>query len=216
MVTPKLINSMGTVQYIVKTGGTIGIDCTHTTIASAITDSLTSGNPKYIFVKNGTYSELLSLTSSSSGITLEGESNSATILNRTSGGDGNLIYVYTGTSDITIKNFKFNLGGTPTIKTIQFNNNIVISTGSGTYNPAVCFYIVKPSSTTPYMYDITMNNNLVYASGATNDYGLTTYNNNATCDGVTTVGNLVRADNTHQIEFFNCTNTVDSGNNKLT
>ena len=74
--------------YIVKTGGTVNVDCHYTTIGAAVTAISTNGGK--IFVKKGSYSE--NVTLSNNEIILEGEGEKTIIVGTlTVSGNNNLI-----------------------------------------------------------------------------------------------------------------------------
>jgi len=85
--------------YIVKTGGTVGVDCTHTTIAAAISDAQTG--LKYIYIKNGTYAETLTINWAD--VSLVGESKAGVQIQPPSGHGINI-----RSTGITIKNLTVN------------------------------------------------------------------------------------------------------------
>ena len=87
----KSLNSPGITRYVVKTGGLLGVDCTHTTIASALTDAAVATGAKEIFIKNGTYTEAVSIGADNT--TLVGESMNGVIIQQLVTGAGAVIYV---------------------------------------------------------------------------------------------------------------------------
>ena len=117
--------------YIVKTGGLKGLNCTHTTIAAALTDAATSGNPVKIYIRNGTYTETLVITTA--GLTLEGESRDGVIVTSSSGTVldihdcnsitvNNLTLKQTGSNGNAVGYFNTTAGAAATTENWTFNN----------------------------------------------------------------------------------------------
>ena len=133
--------------YVVKTGGSVGTDCTHTTIASAVSDAGTSGVKK-IYILAGTYDEALTLNSSNyNGLILEGESMEKTIIRRNSG-TSTMLAIQESAQNILVRNMTFNS-----------------TTGSGIAN--MISLAPGASAGAKAMFNLHFENLMIYHNGAT-------------------------------------------------
>ena len=145
--------------YVVKSGGSVGTNCTHTSIASALTD-VAAGTVRRVFVKAGIYDEALTMTSSAySGIVLEGESMESTIIRRDSGTAMMLIISTAGggptNGNILIRNLTFNStvnsgGGNTNSNMLNLNLNGASNILQNIHFENVSFYHNGPHATDLY------------------------------------------------------------------